>query len=45
MSLFFQIAAEIYKKETELIINISNDAWFGEGIGPQQHFTHTGLDQ
>ena len=29
------------KKETELIINISNDAWFGEGTGPQQHFTHT----
>ena len=40
-SVFPNFVRKSIKKETELIINISNDAWFGEGIGPQQHFTHT----
>ena len=26
------------KRETNLIINISEDGWFGETIGPNQHF-------
>ena len=40
-SVFPNFVRKYLKKETELIINISNDAWFGEGTGPQQHFTHT----
>ena len=40
-SVFPNFVRKSLKKETELIINISNDAWFGEGTGPQQHFTHT----
>ena len=40
-SVFPNFVRKSLKEETELIINISNDAWFGEGTGPQQHFTHT----
>ena len=40
-SVFPNFVRQSIKRETELIINISNDAWFGEGIGPQQHFTHS----
>ena len=27
------------KAETNLIVNISEDGWFGDTIGPYQHFT------
>ena len=29
------------KKDFNLIINISEDGWFGNSIGPDQHFTHS----
>ena len=29
------------KENTNFIVNISEDGWFGETIGPHQHFSHT----
>ena len=29
---------------TNLIINISEDGWFGQSIGPDQHFTKSILE-
>ena len=29
------------KKDFDFIINISEDGWFGESIGPHQHFSHS----
>ena len=40
-SVFPNFVRKSIKQETELLVNVSNDAWFGEGIGPQQHFTHS----
>ena len=30
-----------YNSNFDLIINISEDGWFGSSIGPQQHFIHS----
>ena len=29
------------KSEYDLIINVSEDGWFGKSIGPHQHFAHS----
>tara|TARA_B100001057_G_scaffold408702_1_gene423061 strand:+ start:1841 stop:3337 length:1497 start_codon:yes stop_codon:yes gene_type:complete len=29
------------QKDFDLIVNISEDGWFGQSIGPKQHFTHS----
>ena len=38
MKLFFPIFNSS-KKDFNFIVNISEDAWFGNSIGPNQHFT------
>ena len=38
MKLYLQIYCKNLMKNTNLIINISEDGWFGNSIGPDQHF-------
>ena len=41
MKLFFQtFVRNIYTNDTNLLVNISNDGWFGNVSGPRQHFVH-----
>ena len=39
-AIFPNIVANNRKNGAEFLINITNDAWFGENTGPKQHFTH-----
>ena len=38
--IFPKLARENMQPTSGLLVNITNDAWFGDGTGPIQHFTH-----
>ena len=40
-SIFPSFVKKSITDETELIVNISNDGWFGKFSGPKQHFVHS----
>jgi apolipoprotein N-acyltransferase len=38
--IFPNIVAKNRKNGAKLLVNITNDSWFGKNTGPRQHFTH-----
>jgi apolipoprotein N-acyltransferase len=42
-SVFPQLSREYRRKGADLIVNITNDAWFGRSVAPYQHESHLTL--
>ena len=40
MKLYFQNLTKVLKNNYNLIVNITNDAWYKNSSGPYQHFSH-----
>ena len=40
-AIFSSFVRKNVSHETELLVNISNDGWFGKHSGPKQHFVHS----
>ncbi|WP_246130644.1 nitrilase-related carbon-nitrogen hydrolase [Deinococcus cellulosilyticus] len=37
-STFPELTRQLVKKGAQVLVNLSNDSWFGQGLGAQQHF-------
>ncbi len=37
-SMFPELARELVNKNAQLLVNITNDGWFGKSLGPVEHF-------